>query len=54
MHSICQNDKKAQIIKNVSQKAFHNVYKMSLQAKTHEIEQLFKGYWGISPGATKT
>ena len=39
MYSICQNDQK---IKNLSQKPFHNVYKMSPQAKPHEIEQFLQ------------
>ena len=38
-------------MKNLSEKAFHKVCKLSFDSKTHKIEQFYKGVWGNYPTA---
>lgn len=45
----CRIIKKAQIIKNLSQTAFHKVFAVSLNATTDKIERFHNGLWGVSP-----
>lgn len=40
--------KKAHIIKNLSEKALHNIYKVTHNSTTLTIERFFKGVWWIS------
>ena len=47
-HKICRIYKKAQIIKNLAEKALNNIHEVPSNTTTLTIEWFFKGVWWIS------